>query len=37
LRLAARTNRMPLHDLAARVIESRATPPEIEEVRLRSR
>ena len=34
LRLAARTNRIRLHDLAERVVESRATPPEIEAVRL---
>jgi AmiR/NasT family two-component response regulator len=34
LRLAARSNRIPLHDLAARVVESRSTPPEIDQVRL---
>jgi AmiR/NasT family two-component response regulator len=34
LRLSARSNRMRLHDLAARVVESRQTPPEIDETRL---
>jgi ANTAR domain len=34
LRVAARSNRIRLHDLAARVVEARQTPPEIEEVRL---
>jgi AmiR/NasT family two-component response regulator len=34
LRLAARTNRIRLHALAERVVESRATPPEIEKIRL---
>jgi len=34
LRRSARSNRMPLHDLAERVVESRQTPPEIEETRL---
>src|SRR5918912_1876254 len=34
LRLSARSNRMRLHDLAARVVESRETPPEIEQTRL---
>src|SRR5919198_3849153 len=34
LRLAARSNRVRLHDLAARVVESRQTPPEIEGTRL---
>jgi ANTAR domain len=34
LRLAARSNRIRLHDLAARVVESRATPPEVEQTRL---
>jgi AmiR/NasT family two-component response regulator len=34
LRLAARTNRIRLYDLAEQVVESRATPPEIEKVRL---
>src|SRR5919204_1883353 len=37
LRLAARNNRIRLHDLAARVVESRVTPPEVEEARLSSR
>ncbi|TML60730.1 MAG: ANTAR domain-containing protein [Actinobacteria bacterium] len=31
LRLAARSNRIRLHDLAMRVVESRETPPEIEQ------
>jgi ANTAR domain len=30
LRISARSNRIGLHDLAARVVESRETPPEIE-------
>jgi AmiR/NasT family two-component response regulator len=34
LRMSARSNRMRLHDLAARVVESRETPPEIEQMRL---
>jgi AmiR/NasT family two-component response regulator len=34
LRTSARSNRMRLHDLAARVVDSRQTPPEIEEIRL---
>jgi hypothetical protein len=34
LRLSARSNRIRLHDLAARVVESRQTPPEIEGTRL---
>jgi AmiR/NasT family two-component response regulator len=34
LRRAARSNRMRLHDLATRVVESRQTPPEIEQARL---
>jgi hypothetical protein len=34
LRVAARSNRIRLHDLAARIVESRQTPAEIEEVRL---
>jgi ANTAR domain len=34
LRRAARSNRMRLHDLATRVVESRQTPPEIERARL---
>jgi AmiR/NasT family two-component response regulator len=34
LRISARSNRMRLHDLAARVVESRQTPPEIDESRL---
>src|SRR5919197_1613689 len=34
LRVAARSNRIRLHDLAARVVESRETPREIDEVRL---
>jgi hypothetical protein len=34
LRMSARSNRMRLHDLATRVVESRQTPPEIEETRL---
>src|SRR3989442_1484019 len=29
LRVSARSNRIQLHDLAARVVESRETPPEI--------
>src|SRR5919206_2479509 len=33
LRASARSNRIRLHDLAARVVESRETPPEIEDVR----
>ena len=33
LRVAARSNRIRLHDLAARVVASRQTPPEIEDVR----
>jgi AmiR/NasT family two-component response regulator len=34
LRMSARSNRIRLHDLAARVVQSRETPPEIEELRL---
>ena len=34
LRTTARSNRMRLRDLAARVVESRQTPPEIEQTRL---
>ena len=34
LRTSARSNRMRLHDLATRVVESRQTPPEIDESRL---
>src|ERR671937_3181626 len=34
LRLAARSNRILLRDLATRVVDSRVTPPEIEEARL---
>jgi AmiR/NasT family two-component response regulator len=34
LRMAARSNRTRLHDLAMRVVESRQTPPEIDEIRL---
>jgi AmiR/NasT family two-component response regulator len=34
LRLAARSNRMRLRDLATRVVQSRQTPPEIEATRL---
>src|SRR5918911_997440 len=34
LRRSARSNRMRLRDLAARVVESRQTPPEIDESRL---
>jgi hypothetical protein len=34
LRLAARSNRIQLRELAARVVESRTTPREIEDVRL---
>ena len=34
LRTSARSNRMRLHDLAARVVETRETPPEIEQTRL---
>src|ERR671931_2852024 len=34
LRTSARSNRMPLRDLATRVVESRRTPPETEETRL---
>jgi hypothetical protein len=37
LRVSARNNRIRLHDLAARVVESRVTPPEIEEARPRRR
>ena len=37
LRLAARNNRVRLRDLAARVVESRVTPHEIEEARLARR
>src|SRR5919198_3677372 len=37
LRFAARSNRIRLYDLAARVVESRATPPEVEEARLSTR
>ena len=37
LRLAARSNRIRLHTLAERVVESRVTPPEVEEARLSSR
>ena len=37
LRLAARNNRVRLRDLAARVVESRVTPREIEEARLARR
>lgn len=36
LRTSARSNRMRLHDLAARVVESRQTPPEIEQTLSRS-
>src|SRR2546423_5373888 len=35
LRMPARSNRMRLHDLAARVVESRQTPPEIEQTLVR--
>jgi AmiR/NasT family two-component response regulator len=35
LRTSARSNRMRLHDLAARVVESRQTPPEIEQTLVR--
>jgi ANTAR domain len=35
LRMSARSNRMRLHDLAARVVESRQTPPEIEQTLVR--
>lgn len=31
LRMSARSNRMRLHDLAARVVEKRETPPEVEQ------
>lgn len=34
LRLAARNNRVRLRDLATRVVESRQTPPEIDDARL---
>jgi AmiR/NasT family two-component response regulator len=34
LRMSARSNRIRLHDLATRVVASRQTPPEIEEIRL---
>ena len=34
LRTSARSNRMRLHELAERVVESRQTPPEIDETRL---
>jgi AmiR/NasT family two-component response regulator len=34
LRLSARSNRMRLHALATQVVESRQTPPEIDETRL---
>jgi AmiR/NasT family two-component response regulator len=34
LRMSARSNRIRLRDLAERVVESRQTPPEIEQVRL---
>src|ERR687887_940693 len=34
LRLSARSNRMLLHALATQVVESRQTPPEIDETRL---
>jgi AmiR/NasT family two-component response regulator len=34
LRRSARSNRMRLHTLATRVVESRQTPPEIDEARL---
>src|ERR671930_920828 len=37
MRLAARSNRILLRDLATRVVESRVTPREIEEARLSSR
>jgi AmiR/NasT family two-component response regulator len=37
LRFAARSNRVLLHDLATRVVESRVTPREIEEARLSRR
>ena len=37
LRRSARSNRIRLHDLAARVVGSHVTPPEIEEIRLGSR
>lgn len=36
LRMSARSNRIRLHDLAARVVESHATPPEIEQTLARS-
>ena len=34
LRMSARSNRMRLYDLATQVVESRQTPPEIEQTRL---
>ena len=37
LRTSARSNRMRIHDLAAQVVESRQTPPEIEQTLARSR
>ena len=37
LRMSARSNRMRLHALATQVVESRQTPPEIEETLGRSR
>ena len=37
LRTSARSNRIRLHDLAARVVESRQTPREIDETRLSRR
>src|ERR671927_1337945 len=37
LRMSARSNRMRIHDLAARVVESRQTPPEIDETPLARR
>ena len=37
LRASARSNRIRLHDLAARVVESRQTPREIDETRLSRR
>jgi AmiR/NasT family two-component response regulator len=37
LRMSARSNRIRLRDLATRVVESRQTPPEIEQTRLARR
>src|SRR5947207_13893746 len=37
LRMSARSNRIRLRDLAERVVESRQTPPEIEQTRLARR